>query len=54
VEAKAGVSTSLSYTPPLFYPGLALGGLGLLAAVWLLMKPANVTALLKSSRDERK
>ncbi len=54
VEAGAGTSTQLRYAPPLFFPGLAIALLGLLGAVWLLMKPANVAALLKTSREEGK
>lgn len=54
VEALAGRSTNLRYRPPLFFPGLAIALLGLLAAAWLLANPANVAALLKSSREEGK
>lgn len=54
VEAEAGISTKLRYTPPLFFPGLAIALLGLLGAAWLLPKPANLASLLKTSRDEGK
>ena len=54
VEAGAGASTTLRYTPPLFYPGLTIALVGLLGAAWLLAKPANVAALLKTSREEGK
>ena len=54
VEARAQASTQLRYTPPLFLPGLMIALLGLVGAAWLLAKPANVAALLKTSRDEGK
>jgi hypothetical protein len=54
VEARAGASTQLRYTPPLFRPGLGFAFAGLIVAAWLLVRPGKVTALLKTSRDERK
>ena len=54
VEAKARASTQLRYTPPLFFPGLLIALAGLIGAAWLLVRPANVAAFLKTSRDEGK
>lgn len=54
VEARAQASTRLRYTPPLFFPGLVIALLGLIGAAWLLAKPVNAAALLKTSRDEGK
>jgi hypothetical protein len=54
VQANAQVLTRLRYTPPLFLPGIAIAFVGLLGAAWLLAKPGNVAAFLKTSRDEGK
>ncbi len=54
VKAAALSSTHLRYVPPLFFPGLVIAVLGLIGAVWLLVKPANEAVFLKSSRDEGK
>ena len=54
VAAGARSETRLRYIPRLFFPGLLIGLAGLLAVAWLLLRPENVAALLKTSPDEGK
>ena len=45
---------ALSYSPPLFLPGLGMATAGLLGVILFLVRPAILVPLLKTRRDERK
>jgi hypothetical protein len=54
VEAPARTSTALAYTPALFFPGILFALAGVATGILLLTRPAIVTGLLKTDRDEGK